>query len=591
MNRRIVMGRGALALLASLALLAAPLGAQQKGAKAQEPKRQPGKGLEEKVLETQEYLGKLQEALTVEGQALHEKFLESQLLFDGKLLKGELLQGQFFGEQLFEERLLHEQALGQQLFEHPLEKFEGQLAFGPLLEDKLVQGQLADERFMGTLHENLTAHGQLADKLLSNESFFGPGEPSWFKGDPADSAYRAAYQLFSRQEYRAAAERFGELRTKYPTTRYLCDASYFEAFARYRLGTPAELRTARKVLDGMDAGCANASRLKDVPELQARIDGALARLGDAGASERLRKAASEGRGVCDREERNVKIQALSALAQMDGDGARPILDKVLAQKDECSAPVRREALQLVARNNDATVVPVLLRSAKNDPDPETRGAAVEALGRINAEPAYAAMEDLLRTTNDENVQVAAVRAMSRSENPKAQASIRALAERQDVSERLRMSVISSMGSRGDTPVTYWRTLYNKVESDELRRAVVNAVDRESPDGAKFLLEIAGDAKQPSTVRALAVSRVRQNAPIADLYKLFETADSRTMRQAIVSGLAARKEPEATDRLIDIAKRGTDPEVRAAAIRYLGQPARRDDPKVRKALADILGAQS
>jgi len=31
-------------------------------------------------------------------------------------------------------------------------------------------------------------------------------------------------------------------------------------------------------------------------------------------------------------------------------------------------------------------------------------------------------------------------------------------------------------------------------------------------------------------------------------------------------------------------------VRAAAIRYLGQPARRDDPKVRQALADILGGQ-
>ena len=104
-------------------------------------------------------------------------------------------------------------------------------------------------------------------------------------------------------------------------------------------------------------------------------------------------------------------------------------------------------------------------------------------------------------------------------------------------------------------------------------------------------KVAFKIGRPSSVRALAVSRVRQNAPIADLYKLFETADSRTMRQAIVSGIAARKEPEATDRLIDIAKRGTDPEVRATAIRYLGQPARRDDPKVRKALADILGAQS
>ena len=103
--------------------------------------------------------------------------------------------------------------------------------------------------------------------------------------------------------------------------------------------------------------------------------------------------------------------------------------------------------------------------------------------------------------------------------------------------------------------------------------------------------VARNTSEPSSVRELAVSRIRQTASIADLYKLFETADSRSIRQSIVSGLSARKEPEATDRLIDIAKNGTDPEVRAAAIRYLGQPARRDDPKVRKALADILGGAS
>ena len=94
------------------------------------------------------------------------------------------------------------------------------------------------------------------------------------------------------------------------------------------------------------------------------------------------------------------------------------------------------------------------------------------------------------------------------------------------------------------------------------------------------------------MRELAISRVRQSAPVRRPVPLFESADSRV--DAPVDRERAsppRKEPEATDRLIDIAKRGTDPEVRAAAIRYLGQPARRDDPKVRRALADILGGQS
>jgi HEAT repeat protein len=294
--------------------------------------------------------------------------------------------------------------------------------------------------------------------------------------------------------------------------------------------------------------------------------------------------------VCDREERNVKIQALSALAQMDPDGAKSILAKVLENKDECSAPVRREALGLVARTGDATSIALLSKIARSDPDYETQAAAVEALTRISNDAAYGAVEELLRTATDERVQSAAARAMTRSDSPRAQSTIRALAERKDVSERLRIQVIQSLASQGTTSNDYWKSLYGKVESDELRRAIVNSVNRNSDDGLAFLLNIARSQNEASSVREQALARVRQTAPVADLYKLFETADSRSIRQSIVAGLGARKDPDATDRLIDIAKRGTDPDVRASAIRYLGQPARRDDPKVRKALADILGGQ-
>jgi HEAT repeat protein len=245
----------------------------------------------------------------------------------------------------------------------------------------------------------------------------------------------------------------------------------------------------------------------------------------------------------------------------------------------------------VARGSDPASVALLARSAKTDPDYETQAAAVDALSRVNTDAAFAAMEDLLRTATDERVQAAAARVMAKSDNPRAQATVRALAERKDVAERLRMYAINSMASNGATTTDYWKSLYGKVESDDLRRAIVNAVNRTSDEGMAFLLAIARDTSESASVRDLAISRIRQNAPIADLYRLFESAGSRSMRQSIVGGLAARREPEATDRLIDIAKSGTDPEVRATAIRYLGQPARRDDPRVRKALADILGGQS
>jgi HEAT repeat protein len=234
---------------------------------------------------------------------------------------------------------------------------------------------------------------------------------------------------------------------------------------------------------------------------------------------------------------------------------------------------------------------MLVQTAKTDGDFETRAAALEVLARLSTDAAFGGIEEVMRTSTDERLQVAAARMMAQSDSPRAQATARALVERKDVAERLRVSVIGSLANRTAIGTDYWRTLYGKVESDELRRAVVSAVDRTSPDGQQFLVSVARNVNEPYSVRELAVGRIRASAPIADLYKIFETADSRAIRQSIVSGLSARKEPEATDRLIDIAKTGTDPEVRSSAIRYLGQPARRDDPRVRKALSDILGGQS
>jgi HEAT repeat protein len=411
--------------------------------------------------------------------------------------------------------------------------------------------------------------------------------PQWYQGDPADSLYRAAYAFFSRQEYRAAATRFSEVRGKYPSSRYYCDAAYYEAFARYRLGTPTDLRTGYQVLDGMNDRCTQGSRRGDVPELTVRINSALARLGDAAATERIRRAANEGQNVCDSEERNVKIEALSALAQMDPENANPVLRTVLSSRDPCSAPVRRHAIALVARRSDPGSVALLGQIARNDADRENQLEAVRALGRMSSDAAYTALEEFIRNSNDERVQTEAAASMARSDHARAQTAIRALIERTDVAERIRAAAISSLAARPNIPVDYWQTLYGRVESDELRMAVLQAMARSNTEVAQqFLLNVARNQAEPYAVRVAAIQRIRTTAPITELYRLLQSADSRSMRMSIVSGLSARNESEATDRLIDIAKTSTDVEVRHAAIRALRQPSRIKDPKVARALGDI-----
>ncbi|MGH7467836.1 MAG: HEAT repeat domain-containing protein [Longimicrobiales bacterium] len=412
--------------------------------------------------------------------------------------------------------------------------------------------------------------------------------PQWYQGDPADSLFRAAYGFFSRQEYRPATTRFSELRSKHPTSRYYCDAAYYEAFARYRLGTPNDLRTGYQVLEGMTNRCTQRSRREDVPELTVRINSALARQGDAEAADRIRRAANEGQNVCDSEERNVKIEALTALAQMDPQNANPVLRSVLSAKDPCSAPIRRQAIMLVARRNDPESVSLLGQIARNDADRENQLEAVRALGRMSSDAAFAALEEFIRNSNDERVQTEAASAMARSEHARAQAAIRVLIERTDVAERIRAAAINSLAARPNIPVEYWQSLYSKMESDELRMAVMQALARTNTDAAQqFLLTVARNQAEPYEVRAAAIQRIRATAPVGELYRLLQTADSRSIRLSIVSGLSARKEPEATDRLIDIAMSSTDTEVSRAAIRALSQPSRNQDPKVIRALSQIM----
>src|SRR6185503_11043303 len=55
--------------------------------------------------------------------------------------------------------------------------------------------------------------------------------------DPADSAYEVAWQSFNRQDYSRAANKFAEMIAKFPNSRKVSQAAYYQAFALYRIGT------------------------------------------------------------------------------------------------------------------------------------------------------------------------------------------------------------------------------------------------------------------------------------------------------------------------------------------------------------------
>ena len=72
--------------------------------------------------------------------------------------------------------------------------------------------------------------------------------------------------------------------------------------------------------------------------------------------------------------------------------------------------------------------------------------------------------------------------------------------------------------------------------------------------------------------------------IAALGRLYDQTGQRQMRTELVRQLGSRKEPESIDKLGDIAKNGTDPEVRKRAIDALSN--KKDERAVKLLLALI-----
>src|SRR5579885_348246 len=83
--------------------------------------------------------------------------------------------------------------------------------------------------------------------------------PAWAPNDPADSIYRVARELLNRGDWGRAARMFADIQKNYPNSAYEKDAPYYEAYARYKIGTTEELRQAARILEPIAARLTPAS--------------------------------------------------------------------------------------------------------------------------------------------------------------------------------------------------------------------------------------------------------------------------------------------------------------------------------------------
>ena len=432
----------------------------------------------------------------------------------------------------------------------------------------------------------------------------GPEVPELQQGDPADSLYRRAREALNRRNYTQAADLFRQVTSRYPKSPSAPSAMYFRAFSLYQTGSVDRMRESRDVLTALEKNYPNAD-LADAKTLRTRVCGELAQHGDAQCAAEVAKiagrtdtgsgksAATSSQGArCSEDDDDERVVALNALLQMDSDRAMPILKKVLERRDPCSYVLRRKAVFLVSQKGGEEAADILMQTAKNDPDQETREQAVFWLGQVRSDRAVPLLEDLLKNSNDNEIKNKALFALSQQSAPRAGQVLRDFAERETEDQELREQAIFWLGQkRSEDNATYLKGLYSRVKTDALREKIIFSLSQQRNFGnAEWIMKIALDPKESIEMRKQALFWAGQNggASTESFASLYDKMTDSEIKEQLIFVLSQRgRDGKALEKLMDIAKTDKDKELRSKAVFWLGQSR---DPRAAKFLEDLISKE-
>ena len=421
---------------------------------------------------------------------------------------------------------------------------------------------------------------------------------AWAADDPADSLYKSAREALNANNFRRAADLFGQIGSRFPRSTYAAEALYWRAFALYRIGGESELKDAQRILASHKTRFPRASTTRDAEALGVRINGELARRGDPDAAAEVSKDARKsaecppGSAVRD-DDSDIRAAAMNALLQMGAEQALPIIKQVLQKRDACSVALRSKAVFMLSQKQTSETESLMMDVVRNDPSREVREQAVFWLGQVHSERAQQALMDIA-TTGDGSMREKAIFALGQQGMSSGQAFVRKLAESPDTPSSAREQAIFQLGQRrSQENADFLRALFLKLgkgdTNEDMRKKVLFSLSQMRGYGnAQWLLNVALDQSQGEDVRKHALWTAGQaGIPGSELITLYDRLTDAPLKEQLIWVLSESRDPAATDKLIEIAKSDRNQEMRKKALFWLGQ---KNDPRVRQLLLDIINGK-
>jgi HEAT repeat protein len=262
----------------------------------------------------------------------------------------------------------------------------------------------------------------------------------------------------------------------------------------------------------------------------------------------------------------------------------------LARDDDRSHDVRSAALYWLSGVAPAEAAAPLASLARTSSEPRSlREGMLMTLGQLRAGAGVPALIEMTQRDDDHWLRERAIFWLGNAGDERARATVRTLAASDTLSRDLRGQAIFALGfldHDGDNG-PFLRSLYTRLDDPQLKDKVIQAVAQlDEEDDQRWLVQRVLDTNESVGLRkqALFWRGQKQSATLGDLLSLYPRLDSRELREHYVFVLSQRRESDAVDKLIDLAKTDPDREIRAKATFWLGQSR---DPRAARFLEDRI----
>ena len=364
--------------------------------------------------------------------------------------------------------------------------------------------------------------------------------------------FREGRDFIEAQNWQKAAEKFRDFIAGYPKDKDLDAALYWYGYSLQKQGLKED---AQRPLIRLVEAYPNSTWRREADALLVVL----------GRQDKVNDALN--RDNCE-----IKILALQSLFQADQERAITFVTEVLRANPTQCPGLQSAAVSLLGSHAGARAIPMLLEIARTNPDLKLRLTAIRRLGDQHTDEVAVELVKLYEADRTKEIRIQTLRALAETRSPRGAAKIIEIARSGD-DLSIRQYAIRYMAElRGDNnALEELIRLYDADKTHEIRIQIIRALsERDDPRARAKLLDIARTGETPE-LRIEAIRRLADRGKISmdDLFTLYGTETNVTIKNGLLRAFADSTDPRARAKLFDIA-RGSDPlDLRAYAIRQLG----------------------